>query len=196
MKEPKVVIESALEREVREERKRDTDGLLQEVERIQARGARWKDTRQMLSWYYAMHDRMESAPAIDPSREVIQGGTVDRDERIHSIAYVKLALEHLRRVQGDARGLWLLWHHFRAPSETGTVRDPDGRKRVVYGNHSVGINKLYEHVGGSRDEVIREFWRAMRIVEDFALNKGWVEYRMERKGGPQQERVYRRWEEK
>lgn len=192
MKPTKVIIESKLERELREERARETDGLLAQVERAQEGGARWEDARQMLGWYFAMYGRMEGAPAIDPAREVVQGLQVDRDERIHQLAYVSKALRHLARVQGNDRGVLLLWLHFRAPSQVGETRDDDGRKRGVYGLHSLAVRDLHREAGGGRNEVIREFWEAMRIVEEYALNRRWVANRLERRGGATVIRVYRR----
>lgn len=177
---------------MREERKRRTDRLLEQVERAKESGARWTDVRQMLSWGFAMWDRMDSAPAIDPGREVIQGLKVDRDERIHALAYVKKALLHLARTQGHDRGVLLLWLHFRAPSQVGEVREADGRKRVVYGNPSIAIRDLHREAGGTRNGTIREFWAAMSIVEEYAIQRRWVAHRLERRVNTQRTRVYRR----
>lgn len=193
MKKPTVILESAFERQVRKDREAETDGLLKEVERAQERGGYWDDAKRMLGWYEAVRGRMGSPPAIDYARERVQGINVDRDERIHCIAYVEMALNHLERVQGDDRGRSLLWLHFRAPRELGKTRTPDGRQIGRYGDHGVALRELHEHLNGkSRDQTSRDFWRAFRIVEEFALRKGWIRYRIERKGEGQKAQVYQR----
>lgn len=193
LKAAAVVYESAIERDLREQRGRESSELLREVERVRHGGARWDDTRKMLGWYYATEGHMESAPGIDYARDLVQGIQVDRDERIHARAYVDKALLHLERTTGTDRGRVLLWLHFRAPRPIREVRERDGRKRMVYGEPGVAIRALHEQFSGAgRNETIRAFWRAFEVVEDYALNKGLVKYRLERRGEQQKPQVYRR----
>lgn len=194
MKPAAIIVESELEREIREERNRRTDRLLAAVEREQERGARWNTAKEMLGYFFAMFGRMESAPAIDPAREVIQGLQVDRDERIHWQARIYQALKLLAKRQGNDRGVLLLWLHFRAPREVAMRTEKDGRRHVVYGDHSLAIRDLHTEAGGSRDSVIQEFWRAFELLEEFALEKGWVSERLERRPRNVKVGVYRRQE--
>lgn len=196
MKKPTVIIESAFEQQVRKDRAAETDQYLKLAERALERSEKgyWDDAKRMLGWYEAMRDRMGSPPAIDYAREKVQGIHVDRDERIHCIAYVEMALTHLERVQGDDRGKALLWLHFRAPRATGKhKRLDDGRKVELYSEPGVAERELHEHLTGkSRDMTIRDFWRALRTVEEFAMKRGWVRYRLQRKSEEQKAQVYQR----
>jgi hypothetical protein len=194
MKPTKIIHESALERDLRHQRNREQDELAKEIDRVQRREARFKDTKELLGWYFSTYRSMETAPAINPAKEVIQGASVDRDERIHWHAWIYKALKDLAKRQGNDRGVHLLWLHHRQASETGHTREKDGRKRVVFGKRSVAIRDLHEHDDdpAGRDTTIRDYWRAFRLFEEMAVSKGWVQWRVQRRGEGRTEQVYRR----
>lgn len=190
MKPSRIIEDTLTESELRADRRKRIEALVRQV--TPEPEHRWRDARDMLGWYFANYDRMHSPPAIDPSREVIQGLRVDRDQRIHDVAYVSVALRELAKKQGHDRGVLLLWMNFRSPSQTGHVRDPDGRKRVQYGLPGIAIRDLYREAGGSREKTTAEYWEALTLVEDFAVQRRWVAARIERKTKVAEVRVYRR----
>lgn len=180
MKPARIIIEQPEVWAARKERERASDNILAELEHEQP--TQWRTAKQMLSWFFAMRGRMETAPAIDPSREVIQGLQVDRDDRIHKLAYVGKLFEALIRQQGNTRGAALLMLHFQAPTPVGYVIHTDGRRVLAYGNPSVAIRDLSKHAGieATRDQTIRDFWRAYTIVEELALERGFIAERTKR----------------
>lgn len=196
MKPAKVIIESHLERELRLKRKEETDNLLRSLELRS--DASWDDAADMLGWYWAMKPhgqpgRMDTPPAIDPAREIVQGLRVDREERLGDIGHVQSALAHLMRRQGNGDGYQLLWLHFRCATPTGRkTKAPDGRLVDEYGNPSVPIRELGATIGRPQKQTIAEYWRAFGIVEDFAFGKHWVRARVERVRRSSAVRVYRR----
>lgn len=174
-----VVTQSQFERELREKRDEEVRENLRAMERTQ--DIRFRDVAHLLSWFFAMRTHMESAPALDPSREAIQGVRVDRDERIAWLGKTMRMLDELRQAQKSDRGFLLLGLHFRIPRANGTTL-LDGRRITKYAGFPVPIRELHEHDEApiSRDKTIMDFWEAMAHVEDYALNRRWVLGRVKR----------------
>lgn len=189
MKPTHVIVDTEAARAARADRQERANALLRQSEASER--ARFTTISTMLSWFWAMKGHMESAPAIDPGREVIQGLQVDRDERIFWVGKTWELLCDLRRRQGADRGLMLLWLHFRAPVQVG-YREHEGRRVARFGLPSVAIRDLHEHdqEAISRDKTCADFWRALHLIEEMALARGWVAHRIERKR--RREEVYRR----
>lgn len=189
MKPSAIIHETETERSTRLRRKEDTDHLLQEVEGKER--PRWDNVMKMLSWFFALYDRMESVPAMDPSRDIVQGVKVDRDERISWVAKVKSLLEALNKRQGNPKGVFLIWLHFRTPRVIGYVTR-HGMKVPNSTGASVPVWELYREpgVGLSQRMAREEFWRAMSVLEEFAYARGWLQARLARK--ERADRVYRR----
>lgn len=189
MKAAAVVMDTAEARAEREERRAR---VTQHLNHVEPERARFRTLSQLLAWRFAMAGHMEAPPAIDPSREVIQGLRVDREDRLGWTGRIDGALRDLARVQGDDKGVMLLWLHFRSPTQQG-YRVLDGRKVVRYGAPGVAIRDLHAEKGVSlsRDRAIDEFWRSFRLLEGWAIARGWVEEPLARKEkrGPE---VYRR----
>ncbi len=188
---PTVVIDTKAAQEERAERERRTRVYLQQTER---ESARFHTINQMLSWFWAMRDHMRSPPAIDPSREIIQGLKVDRDERIFWVGATLKLLATLEREHGP-RAPMLLWLRFRSPSKIGLRETDDGRKVEQYGLPPIAIRDLHEHDGEniSRNATIADFWKALHHIEEMAFERGWVGNRIQRKTNRVQ--VYRREQE-
>jgi len=184
MKPSAVVVDTEWQRQARHERRVRTDALLAESGEERAR---WDTAKAMLSWYFAMAPHMGAPAGIDYARDAVQGAAVDRDERIAWMARARWSLEELQRQQGHARGLLLLWLHFRQPRVVGTRVEADGRRVDVYGEPGVAIRELHLHDGApvGRNATAEEFWVALAVIEDLALTRGWVRERVarERRGG-------------
>jgi hypothetical protein len=184
-----VVEDTEAARQARKEQQERAKLRLSDVEESQS--ARFSTITHMLSWYYGIKDHMASPPAIDPGREIIQGLKVDRDERIFWIGKTLWLLEQLRQKQGNDRGFNLIYLHFRAPVQIG-YRQHEGRRVAAFGLPPIPIRELHEHDGEpiGRDATTSDFWRALHLIEEMAVEKGWVGHRLQRRGGGTQ--VYRR----
>lgn len=190
MKPTRVVYESHAEAEERLRRKADTDGLCQDTERERAR---FKTATELVAWFFAMAGHMASAPAIDPSADVIQGARVDRDERLSWIGCGRQALKHLADAQGNNTGVLLLWLHLRPSRVTGYVVKRG--MRIPVSSHPVPLWELHQDptvkaVSLSRRDAVRAYWDALRRVEEFAFSRHWIAARAARK--PRAPNVYRR----
>jgi hypothetical protein len=170
-----IVLDTHEEAEKRKETARRVAALLR---RADEEVARWGTVSEMLAWFFALYGHMESPPAIDPSREVIQGLKVDRDERIAWLAKVKKALQHLG-AENNHRYVMLIWLHYRCPVPIGD-RIVDGRKLTKHSDPGVPIRELYRHAGGnvSRDQTIHEFWVGVAWLEEYAWGRGWLRERL------------------
>lgn len=161
---------------VRAERAARSERYLREVEREQAR---FSNVQQMLGFFFVMREHMASAPAIDPSREQIQGGEKrDRDETIAWVGKIHRALRDLAISDGtherpiDA-GVFLLWSVHRVGEQT-------------------PIRELYrvDPLKRSRRRAEAAYWDAVEWLEDYAGNRGWVRERVRRERRAEQ--TYRR----
>lgn len=189
MKPIAIVHETAEERAERVRRREETDGLLKEVEGKEP--ARWENVRMMLTWFFSRYEDLESVPGMDPSRDVVQGMKVDREDRISWLGKVRGLLGALRRRQGGDKGVFLLWLHFRTKRLVGYVAR-DGQKVPRFSAGGVPVWELYREpeVSLSQRMAKEEFWRAMAVIEEFAFARGWLQTRLPRK--ERAERVYRR----
>lgn len=179
MKPSKVVTDTHEEQAERQRRREATDKLLERVERDDR--ARWPSATSMLSWFFALAGHMASAPAIDPAADYVQGGRVDRDERLAWIGSVRQALHHLEEAEGSNTGTLLLWLHLRPRRITGyKVRRG---LRIPITSEPVPLWELHAQpmVQLGRRRAAHAYWAALRRVEDFAFAKGWIAARSKRK---------------
>jgi len=160
------------------ERRERHEKLTANLRRMEAtERPRFDTATSMLSWWFAVSGHMESTPAIDPSAEVIQGLRVDRDERLWWIQSVRQALQHVERAQGHALGVLLLWLHLRPRIVTGYKVRKGIRIPVVL--EPVPLWELHraQEASGyrlSRRKATEAYWEALRKVEDYAWERGWI----------------------
>jgi hypothetical protein len=175
----KIIYETHEEAATRHKRNADADKLLRRMDDEER--ARFPSVTAMLSWYFALHGHMESAPGMDPSREVIQGLRVDKDERHYWMQSVRQALAELVRAQGNATGYLLLVMHLR-PRAVIKYKTKKGMRIPVWAD-PVPLWELYQHpkVKLSQRKAIELYWHSLEQVEDYAANRGWVAGRAERK---------------